>query len=111
MHEHKVRPRRYFPSIDYLRNSFQDRILFLTFVVARGAGVDVVKKAFPKVRVITGAIDDNLSERWLAPHGEALEGAIGRKLWVIDPGLGSISGSCILCRASLPLTHHEPMCE
>ena len=71
----------------------------------------MIQKAFPKVKVITGAIDDDLSEHWLTVHGDALEGAMGRKLWVIEPGMGSISGSCILCRISLTLTSHEPMCE
>jgi len=66
----------------------EDRILFLTFVVARGAGVNAIQKAFPKVKVVTGAIDDDLSERWLTAHGDAL---MGRKVWVIGPGLGSIS--------------------
>jgi len=66
----------------------EDRILFLTFVVARGAGVNAIQKAFPKVKVITGAIDDDLSERWLTANGE---GAMGTKVWVIEPGLGSIS--------------------
>lgn len=73
--------------------------------------MNAVQKAFPKVKVITGAIDDELSERWLTAHGDALEGAMGRKVWVIEPGLGSISGSCILCRVNLWLTSHEPMCE
>jgi len=68
----------------------EDRILFLTFVVARGAGVNAIQKAFPKVKIITGAIDDDLSEHWLTAHGDALEGAIGRKVWIIEPGLGNI---------------------
>ena len=69
--------------------------------------MNAVQKAFPRVKVITGAIDDELSERWLTAHGDALEGAIGRKLWVIEPGMGSISGSSILCRANLWLTSHK----
>ena len=73
--------------------------------------MNAIQKAFPKVKIITGAIDDDLSERWLTAHGDALEGATGRKVWVIEPGLGYIGESCILCRATLPLTSHEPMCE
>jgi uridine kinase len=73
--------------------------------------VNAIQKAFPKVKIITGAIDDDLSERWLMAHGDALEGAIGRKVWVIEPGLGNIGGPYILCRAIFLLTSHEPMCE
>lgn len=96
MYYHPVRHKRYFPSIDYVPIFFgQDRILFLTFVVARGAGVNAIQRAFPKVKIITGAIDDDLSERWLTALGDALDGAMGRKVWIIEPGLGNIGGSFV----------------
>lgn len=65
----------------------EEHIVFLTFLVARIGGIDVVRRAFPKVRVITGAIDDEVKEIW------RVEGGGGRKDWQIVPGLGDIGAN------------------
>lgn len=65
----------------------EDHILFLTFLVARVGGIQVVRRAFPKVRIITGAVDDSVREIWRR------EGDGGRKDWSIMPGLGDIGQS------------------
>jgi len=69
----------------------EDHIIFITFVVARGGGVSVIRRAFPDVRIVCGAVDDEMKEGWLEgiktegnPEGE------GRKTWVIHPGMGQI---------------------
>lgn len=62
----------------------EDHIIFLTFLVARIGGIDVVRRAFPKVRIITGAVDDEVKEIW------RVEGDGGRKDWQIVPGMGDI---------------------
>ena len=62
----------------------EEHILFLTLLVARVGGIHVVRRAFPKVRIITGAIDDSMQEIWRKePDGD-------RKDWSIMPGLGDI---------------------
>lgn len=65
----------------------EEHIVFLTFLVARIGGIDVVRRAFPKVKIITGAIDDEVKEIW------RVEGSGGRKDWQIVPGLGDIGAN------------------
>ncbi|KZW02743.1 uridine kinase [Exidia glandulosa HHB12029] len=65
----------------------QSHIIFLTFVVARKGGVRVLRKAFPHVHIVCGAVDEGLREARLPPaDGEHK----GRKIWMIEPGMGSI---------------------
>jgi uridine kinase len=66
----------------------EDHIIFITFLVARIGGIGVVRKAFPKVKIITGAIDNEVKEIW---RTDGAEGE-GRKDWAIVPGLGDIGG-------------------
>ena len=74
----------------------QDRIVFVTFLVARSGGIVVLQKAFPQVKIVCSAVDEHLSERWLEvmdadSEGEGLdEDTDGRKVWVIEPGMGHI---------------------
>jgi hypothetical protein len=65
----------------------EEHIVFLTFLVARIGGIDVLRRAFPKVRIITGAIDDEVKEIWM------IEGGSERKDWQVLPGLGDIGAS------------------
>lgn len=65
----------------------EDHIIFLTILVARVGGIGVIRRAFPKVRIITGTIDDEVRETWRE------EGGHGRKDWQILPGLGDIGKS------------------
>ncbi|KAH7106502.1 uridine kinase [Auriculariales sp. MPI-PUGE-AT-0066] len=65
----------------------EDHIVFLTFIVARKGGVQILRQAFPKVRIVCGAVDEGLRESRLPPTKEAPK---GRKIWAIEPGMGSI---------------------
>ncbi|PVG04356.1 uridine kinase [Serendipita vermifera] len=66
----------------------EDHIIFVTFLVARIGGIGVVRRAFPKVKIITGAIDNEVKEIWRTDGAEEE----GRKDWAIVPGLGDIEG-------------------
>ena len=69
----------------------EDHIVFVTFLVARGGGVSVLHRAFPGVKIVCGAVDDEMKEGWLEGYkGEGnLEGK-GRKVWIMQPGMGQI---------------------
>lgn len=71
----------------------QDHIIFVTVLVARTGGVTVLQRAFPKVKIITGAVDEGLREAWLENYNEKGEGQSdgdGRKVWIMEPGMGQI---------------------
>jgi uridine kinase len=71
----------------------QDHIVFVTFLIARTGGVTVLQRAFPKVKIVTGAVDEGLREAWLERYNEKGEGQSegdGRKVWIIEPGMGQI---------------------
>ncbi|KAI0690169.1 uridine kinase family-domain-containing protein [Cytidiella melzeri] len=80
----------------------QDHIIFLTFLVAKHGGIVVLRKAFPQVTIVCAAVDNDVSERWLEcidVGGEGMqdpdlpvdpEAKEGRKVWVVEPGMGHI---------------------
>ncbi|KAH9935256.1 armadillo/beta-catenin/plakoglobin [Amylocystis lapponica] len=70
----------------------QKRIIFVTFLVARSGGVCVLQNAFPDVQIVCGAVDDGLREMWLEiiEEGDGQLAAEGRKVWVVEPGMGQI---------------------
>ncbi|KAF9243520.1 uracil phosphoribosyltransferase-domain-containing protein [Melanogaster broomeanus] len=68
----------------------QEHIIFVTFLVARIGGLSVLQRAFPKVRIISGAVDEGLREAWLEPYHSEGEGQDGRKVWIMEPGMGHI---------------------
>ena len=80
----------------------QNHIIFVTFLVARHGGIVVLRRAFPDVRIICSAVDNQLTERWLEcidvegdgvkdPSIEDItEAREGRKVWVVEPGMGHI---------------------
>lgn len=71
----------------------QDHIIFVTFLIARTGGVTVLQRAFPKVKIVTGAVDEGLREAWLERYNEKGEGQSegdGKKVWIIEPGMGQI---------------------
>lgn len=69
----------------------QDRIIFVTILVARRGGISVLKKAFPAVNIVCGALDDEMQEGWLEGYkGEGNPEGKGRKVWVMKPGMGQI---------------------
>ncbi|KAI0710271.1 armadillo/beta-catenin/plakoglobin [Earliella scabrosa] len=84
----------------------QENIIFVTFVVAACGGVRVLQRTFPKVRIICGAIDPVLRESWALwdTTPQSQDGEVGtptaktkaeaeeegRKVWVVEPGMGHI---------------------
>lgn len=70
----------------------EDHIIFVTFLVARTGGIHVLQSAFPKVRIICGAIDSGLREAWIEQYHSEGEGQHGntRKVWIVEPGMGQI---------------------
>lgn len=69
----------------------QDRIVFVTVLVARGGGVSVLRKAFPHVKIVCAAVDDEMREGWLEGYkGEGNPEGHGRRVWVMQPGMGQI---------------------
>ncbi|KAL1706347.1 uridine kinase family-domain-containing protein [Schizophyllum commune] len=81
----------------------QDHIIFVTLLVARGGGISVLRRAFPHVKIVCGAVDDEMKERWLEGiKGDENPEGVGRVGWVMSPGMGQI-GEMICC---LLLTCH-----
>ena len=81
----------------------QDHIIFVTLLVARGGGISVLRRAFPHVKIVCGAVDDEMKERWLEGiKGDENPEGVGRVGWVMSPGMGQI-GMMICC---LLLTSH-----
>lgn len=69
----------------------EDRIIFLTFLVARAGGVSVLKRAYPGVKIVCGGVDDEMQEGWLEGYkGEGNPEGVGRKVWIMKPGMGQI---------------------
>ncbi|GBE88411.1 Uridine kinase [Sparassis crispa] len=70
----------------------QDHIIFVTFLVARCGGIYGLQHAFPHVRIVCGAVDDGLREMWLEAldDGDDHHDTEGRKVWVVEPGMGHI---------------------
>lgn len=119
----------------------QSRIIFVSFLVALAGGLSALRRAFPEIHIVTGAVDGVLAERRLRIRArktelqksrapslsptiekrldavekdmEALSVASvevdeedldndvgeGRKIWVIEPGLGQI-GQFVSCSSS-----------
>ncbi|KAF8206395.1 armadillo/beta-catenin/plakoglobin [Mycena galopus ATCC 62051] len=65
-------------------------IIFVTFLVARGGGVSVLRRAFPDIKIVTAGVDDVVQEGWI--DGSQGEGnPQSRQVWSILPGLGQIA--------------------
>ncbi|KAI0033078.1 armadillo/beta-catenin/plakoglobin [Vararia minispora EC-137] len=67
-------------------------IIFVTFLIAHARGVAHLRRSFPDIHVITGAVDPGLHEVWLPQAAGDEEEADGeeQKAWVIEPGVGQI---------------------
>ncbi|KAK1226575.1 Uridine kinase [Marasmius sp. AFHP31] len=61
----------------------EDHIIFVCCLVARKGGIHVVRQAFPRVKIVCGAVDEEMREG-------RLDGKKGRKVWVMHPGMGQI---------------------
>jgi uridine kinase len=76
-------------------------IIFVTFLVARSGGVAHLRRTFPDVNIVTGAVDDGLREVWLEnarrhatfPDEDGFDNAEQHKAWVVEPGMGQIGKS------------------
>jgi uridine kinase len=69
----------------------QNHIIFVTFLVARHGGINVLNRAFPYVRIVCGAVDNEMRETWLEdPRTDGSNKTDGRKIWVMQPGMGQI---------------------
>jgi uridine kinase len=71
----------------------ENHIVFITFLVARTGGLAVLENAFPSVKIVCGAVDDNVEERWLSNNIESEDEPLstdGSKYWVITPGMGQL---------------------
>src|ERR1700733_5762716 len=72
----------------------QDHIIFVTFLVAQGGGISVLRHAFPLLKVVCGAIDEGLREAWLGGcENDNQHETAKRKCWLVEPGIGHISTS------------------
>lgn len=58
----------------------QEHIVFVTMLVAAGQGIQVLRRAFPLVTFLCGAVDENLEEHTID----------GRIVWITSPGMGMI---------------------
>ncbi|THH20741.1 hypothetical protein EW146_g696 [Bondarzewia mesenterica] len=69
-------------------------IIFITFLIARSGGIAHLRRTFPEVTIVTGAVDDGLHEAWVEEkeeeRGPDWEDEGGRKVWVVEPGMGQI---------------------
>jgi uridine kinase len=76
-------------------------IIFVTFLVARSGGVAHLRRTFPDVKIVTGAVDDGLREVWLENaerrvtflDEDGFDNAQQHKAWVVEPGMGQIGKS------------------
>ncbi|KAJ6494854.1 armadillo/beta-catenin/plakoglobin [Mycena vitilis] len=66
-----------------------EHVIFVTFLVARGGGVSVLRRAFPDIKIVTAGVDDLMQEGWIGYEGEGTPQ--GRQVWSIIPGLGQIA--------------------
>ncbi|KAI5117967.1 hypothetical protein M0805_001628 [Coniferiporia weirii] len=70
-------------------------IVFVTFLIARDGGIAALRRAFPEVRIVCGAVDGVLSVRWVEAAqthegDDAGPGTERHKIWTIEPGIGQI---------------------
>ena len=84
----------------------QNHIIFVTFLVARRGGIAHLRRTFPEVHIVTGAVDEGLRELWLESTDPTDDDVLSpgeescQKAWVIQPGLGQI-GECYAAKRVL----------
>ncbi|KAJ7931546.1 armadillo/beta-catenin/plakoglobin [Mycena leptocephala] len=65
-------------------------IIFVTFLVAQGGGISILRRAFPDIKIVTAGVDDVMQEGWI-DGSEGEENPQGRQVWSMLPGLGQIA--------------------
>lgn len=77
----------------------QDHIIFVTFLIAQRGGISILHRAYPGVRIVCGAVDQELREAWLDTYHEPNHGSesMGRKVWFVEPGMGHIGEYAVAC--------------
>jgi uridine kinase len=76
----------------------QDRIVFVTFLLAQGGGIALLHRAFPDVKIVTGVVDGDMKEVWAdVLEGDDYFSGAKKKYWVMEPGMGQIGGSLRFC--------------
>ncbi|KAH8822998.1 armadillo/beta-catenin/plakoglobin [Flagelloscypha sp. PMI_526] len=74
----------------------EERIVFVVLLVARGGGIQILRSAFPKVKIVCGEVDGVMKEQWIEVLNEdgghsSEEGEVKkRKVWAMQPGMGQI---------------------
>jgi uridine kinase len=60
--------------------------------VARSGGVSILRRAFPKVKIVCAEVDDEMEEGWLEGVQDEVTNpeGVGRKVWIMQPGMGQI---------------------
>ncbi|KAF8340521.1 uncharacterized protein EI90DRAFT_3143886 [Cantharellus anzutake] len=71
------------------------QIIFCTFLVAADGGVHQIQRAFPGVKIVTGAVDGRVVEAWIDEDviqvgSNPRQSATRRKVWNLEPGMGHI---------------------
>ncbi|KAG8688239.1 Uridine kinase [Ceratobasidium sp. 394] len=64
----------------------EDQIVFITYLGVPRGGMAVIRRIFPLIRFVCGAVDDGLQENWL----QSGDGSQGRRVWSVTPGMGNI---------------------
>jgi len=69
----------------------EEHIVFVAFLVARTGGVAALRRAFPRVTIVCGAVDARMEEGWMEGYkGEGNPEGKGRSVWLMQPGMGQI---------------------
>ena len=68
----------------------EDRIIFVT-ILAAPRGVSILRRHFPKVKIVTGGADPNLTPIWIPGDG----GEEGQNVLCIEPGMGHIGSTIV----------------
>ena len=79
----------------------QDHIVFVTFLVAVGGGISVLRRAFPHVKIVTGAVDGDMREAWL--HVTESDHEETHRCQVVEPGMGQIGEFCVFYFPNWPV--------
>lgn len=77
----------------------QDHIIFVTFLVAQGGGISILRRAFPEVKIVTGAVDGDMREAWVdITDGDDYFARELQRCWIMEPGMGQIGEFLPSCR-------------